>query len=158
MRTRVYISMPLMALVFSLCALAAVRAQVQGDDPELKKFQGTWVLVSGEMGGTKVSEQHVKQSRITFSGNKVEVITPHQHKDTIHAIVMKLDTAKNPKEMQWVRSSGPNTGVTMTAIYEFEGPDTYRICFDPAGTAAPGAFATKKGSGHIWQTWKKAKQ
>ena len=50
------------------------------------------------------------------------------------------------------------TSVTVTAIYEFEGPDTYGICFDPAGAAAPRAFAANRGAGHIRQTWKREKQ
>jgi uncharacterized protein (TIGR03067 family) len=59
--------------------------------------------------------------------------------------------------MHWVRTNGPNAGRTMTAIYAFEGPDQYKICFDPAGAAAPEKFGTKAGSGHIWHTWKRAK-
>lgn len=30
----------------------------------------------------------------------------------------------------------------MTAIYEFDGPDKYKVCFDPAGPAVPKKFAT----------------
>jgi uncharacterized protein (TIGR03067 family) len=158
MRARVFVMVTLMSLVWSVWPLVAAQAQGQSADAELKKFQGTWVMISGEMDGRKVDDAHVKQSRITFVGDKMEVIVPHQHKDTIFATVVKLDTTKNPKEMQWVRSSGPHAGITMTAIYEFEGPDKVKFCFDPAGSAAPKTFATDKGSGHIFQTWKRVKQ
>jgi uncharacterized protein (TIGR03067 family) len=70
---------------------------------------------------------------------------------------VKLDVTKNPKEMHWVRATGPNAGATTIAIYEFEGPDRYKICFDPAGVAVPKEFGTKTGSGHIWHTWKRGR-
>jgi uncharacterized protein (TIGR03067 family) len=158
MRTRVHLLITIMSLVFSVWPLIAVHAQVQNDDAELKKFQGTWVLISGEMAGKKVIDEHVKQSKIMYSGDKLELVNPHQCKDTIYATVIKLDTTKNPKQMQWVRSSGPNAGITMTGIYEFEGPDMYRVCFDPAASTVPNAFNTNERSGHIWQTWKRVKE
>jgi len=125
---------------------------------ELQKFQGTWVLVSGEMDGKKVAEEHVKQSKITFDGNKMMVDTPHQSTETIVATITKLDPTKTPKEMQWVRATGPNAGTTMIAIYEFEGADQYKIRFDPAGKAVPKEFGTTEGTGHIWHTWRRVKQ
>ena len=158
MRSKIIVMVTVMSLVWSVGAIAAALAQGQSADAELQKFQGTWVMVSAEMDGKKVSDADVKQSKITFVGNQVEVIAPHQHKDKIVASVTKLDLTKNPKEMHWVRSAGPNAGTTMLAIYEFEGPNQYQICFDPAGVAAPKKFGTKAGSGHIWQTWKRVKQ
>ena len=159
MRSKIYFAfVTVMLLVGSVWTIAAAQAQPQSVDAELQKFQGTWVMISAEMDGKKVHDTHVKQSRITFVGDKVEVITPHQHRDTIIASVVKLDLTKNPKEMHWVRTAGPNAGKTMIAIYEFEGPDQYKICFDPAGGAVPKEFGTKEGSGHIWHTWKRAKQ
>ena len=135
-----------------------MQAQGQSDAEALQKLQGTWVLVSAEMDGKQVKDEHVKLSKITFVGNKVELIVPHQHKDTIYATIGKMDETKTPMEMQWIRSSGPNAGTAMTAIYEFEGPDQYKICFDPTGSVVPKEFGTKAGSGHIWQTWKRVKQ
>jgi uncharacterized protein (TIGR03067 family) len=158
MRSKIFFAIvAVMSLVGPVWTIAATQAQEQSVDPELQRFQGTWVLISAEMDGQKVHDEHVKQSRITFVGDKVELTAPHQHKDTIVASIAKLDTTKNPKEMHWVRTAGPNAGTTMIAIYEFEGPDQYKICFDPAGLAVPKEFATKKGNGHIWHTWKRAK-
>lgn len=154
----VFAILTVMSLVWSAWTIAGAQTQQQSVDAELQRFQGTWMMISAEMDGKKVHDAHVKQSRITFVGDKVELIAPHQHKDTIVASVVKLDYTKNPKEMQWVRTAGPNAGKTMIAIYEFEGPDQYKICFDPASLAVPKEFGTKAGSGHIWHTWKRAKQ
>jgi uncharacterized protein (TIGR03067 family) len=159
MRSKIFFAIvTVMSLVWSVWTIAAAQEQQKSVAEELKKFQGTWVMISAEMDGRKVEDTHVKLSRITVVGDRVELIAPHQHKDTIFATIVKMDETKNPKEMQWVRSSGPNAGTTMVAIYDFEDPDKYKICFDPAGLAAPKKFGTKAGSGHIWQTWKRVKQ
>jgi uncharacterized protein (TIGR03067 family) len=158
MRSIALVIATIMSLVCSIWTLAAAQAPGQSADGELQKFQGTWVLVSAEMNGKKVHDTHVKQGRITFVGNKVEVITPHQHKEKIIASIAKLDPTKNPKEMHWIRSTGPNAGKATIAIYEFEGPDLYKVCFDPASSDVPKKFGTKEGSGHIWHTWKRVKQ
>ena len=158
MRSAVFVIATVMSLVWSVWTFAAAQAPGQSTDAELQKFQGTWVLISAEMNGKKVHDTQVKQSRITFAGDKVEVITPHQHKEKIIASIKKLDLTKNPKEMHWVRTAGPNAGTTMIAIYEFEGPEQYKICFDPASSDVPKKFGTKEGSGHIWHTWKRLKK
>lgn len=151
-----------MAAVFSLiCSsyslFAAEPAQSGIDSAELKKFQGTWMMVAAEMDGKKVHDKHVKQSKLSFTGTTVELLTPHQHKDKIKSTVTRLDATKKPGEMQWVRSSGPQAGKTMTAIYEFEGPDQYKVSFDPTMKETPKKFGTKAGSGHLWHTWKRVK-
>jgi hypothetical protein len=45
----------------------------------------------------------------------------------------------------------------MIAIYEFEGVDKFRICFDPAVMTVSKKFETKEGSGHVWHTWERVK-
>jgi len=127
-------------------------------DAEMQRFQGAWALISAEIDGKKVEDAHLKKSGMTLVGNKIELTTPHQSQDMIVASITKLDLTKNPKEIHWVRTAGPNAGTTLKAIYEFEGPDQYKICFDPAGLTVPKKFATKAGTGYILHTWKRVKQ
>lgn len=159
MRSKIFITIvAVMSLVWSLGTIPATQAGQKSADPELQKFQGTWVLISAEMDGKKVNDAHVKKSRIKIVGDKVELFTPHQHKEKIVSKIVKIDVTKNPKEMHWVRVAGPHAGKQMTAIYEFEGPDQYKVCFDPVSLSVPKGFGTKAGSGHIWHTWKRAKK
>jgi len=159
MRSKIFFAgVAIISLLWSAGTMVAVQAQQQSVDAELQKFQGTWMMISAEMDGKKVHDTHVKKSRITFVDDKVEIITPHQHKEKIVATVAKLDVTKNPKEMHWIRATGPNAGKTVIAIYEFESPDQYKICFDPAGLAVPKKFGTKAGHGHVWHTWKRTKK
>jgi uncharacterized protein (TIGR03067 family) len=108
--------------------------------------------------GKSVPEEYVKQRKITFEGNKAALDTPHQSKETIVGTIARPNLTKTPKEMHWVRTTGPNAGATMMAIYEFDGDDQYRICFDPSGKGSPKEFATKEGTGHTCHTWRQVKQ
>jgi len=147
----------LVSLIWPVFTAVAGQAPGQSAEAELQKFQGTWVLIAAEKDGRKVDSAQVKQSGMTVVGNKIELLTPHQHQDKIIATVKELDLTKNPKEIHWVRTTGPNAGTAMKAIYEFEGLDRYKICFDPAGAVVPRKFETRPGSGHICHTWKRVK-
>lgn len=125
--------------------------------PHLDKFQGTWILVSGERDGKKVSDDHLSGSKIIYQGNKGELLSPHQHAEPIFFEIIKIDPEKSPKEFHLVRKSGPNAGKTIVAIYEFDGADQFRFAFDPAAATTPKDFTTKEGSGFISHTWKRGK-
>lgn len=125
--------------------------------PQLDKFQGTWVLVSGERDGKKISDDHVNNSKITYKGNQGELTTPHQHNETIFFEIVKIDPDKSPKEFHLVRKSGPSAGKTIVGIYEFDGNDQFKFAFDPSATTTPKDFVSKEGSGFISHTWKRVK-
>ncbi len=154
------ISLVAVAAVLLWSAGPSFAAEIQGADAqkELQKFQGAWVMVSGEMDGKKVADEHVKKSKIEYDGNKVELVLPNQSSETILSDIVKIDTTKNPKEVHKLRRNGLHAGKTMVAIYEFEGDDQYKIAFDPAGKTKLKEFATKEGTGHVWNTWKRVKQ
>lgn len=134
-------------------------ADVGGEnaEKELKKFQGTWVMVSGEMDGKKAADEHVGRSKIVYEGNKLQVLVPNQTEETVIAEIVKVDPTKNPKEMHFIRRNGPNAGKALIGIYEFEGDGQYKFAFDPTGTITLKEFATKEGTGHIRNTWKRVK-
>jgi uncharacterized protein (TIGR03067 family) len=134
-------------------------AEVGGEDAknELKKFQGTWVMVSGEMGGKQAADEHVKQGKIIYEGNKIQIVVPNQTPETVVAEIVKIDPTKNPKEMHFIRKNGPNAGKTLIGVYEFEGGDQYKFAFDPAGVTTLKEFSTKAGTGHVRNTWKRVK-
>jgi hypothetical protein len=56
-----------------------------------------------------------------------------------------------------VRSAGPNVGKTIQAVYEFQGPDTHKVCFDPASTGRPTAFTSGAGGCRFLHVWPKVK-
>jgi len=140
-----------MTIVLWVAKPALVLGQINQD--ELRKFQGSWKLISAEMDGKKVKDEHVKKSMIAFKDSSVKIFVPHQHGDTIQSNFTKIDNSVTPHIMAWVRDNGPNTGKTMQAIYKFDSPDILHVCFDPKLVKLPGKFGTDPGSGLILQTW-----
>ena len=126
-------------------------------DKELNKFQGTWVMVSGDWDGKKIADADVSKSKITYEGNKGQLTAPHQSKETIFFDIIKLDPSKSPKEFHFIRRTGPSAGKTIKAIYEFDGNDQFKFAFDPTAATIPKDFTTKAGTGYIRQTWKRVK-
>ncbi len=151
----------LMAVIlFGLLSLGPLfAAGVGGPDAEkeLQKLQGTWLMVSGELDGKKAADEHVRRSKIIYEGNKGLIVVPNQHPETIMFEIVKIDPTKKPKEMHVIRRDGPSAGKTSIAIYEFEGNDQYKFAFDPSATTTLKEFATKAGTGHVRNTWKRAK-
>ena len=146
-----------LAVVGLFAAAISEAKDTKVDQQELKRLQGTWVLVSGEMEGKKVAVEAIEASRMTYSGDTITLHTPHQSAQPITSKVKRLDPKKAPRQMDWVRSAGPGAGRTMQAIYEFDGMDTYKICFDPVGKGRPKEFATASGGCKILHVWKRAK-
>lgn len=148
----------LLLLLGSPGALVAVAPPEHATNKELQKFQGTWVMVAGEVDGKKIAEEQIKQSTLTFAENKVTVASPPLSTDTLRATLTKLDPTKTPKEMYWMRTTGPNAGKPIRAIYEFAGDDQVKLCFDPSGKGAPTKFAATGETGYILHIWKRVKQ
>jgi len=146
-----------LAIAGLFAAAVAEAKDTKVDQQELKRLQGTWVLVSGEVEGKKVASEAIEASRMTYSGDTITLNTPHQSKQPITAKVKRLDPKKAPREMEWVRSAGPGAGKPMLAIYEFDGMDMYKVCFDPAGKARPKEFATTSRGCKILHVWKRVK-
>jgi uncharacterized protein (TIGR03067 family) len=143
-----------------LCPVGSVfGGDIGGADAkkELEMFQGTWVMVSGEMDGKKVADEQVKQGKIAFEGTKMQIAVPNQTRETIIAEIVQIDPTKNPKEMHFIRKNGPNAGKTLIGIYEFEGDGQYHFALDPAGQITLKEFVTKEGTGHVRNTWKRVK-
>lgn len=148
-----------LALLLSCWVGAALAVEFKGDEAkkDLEKFQGSWILVTGEVDGDKVADNHAGKSKITWEGDKITVLTPHQHKDPIVAEITRFDATKTPKEMHFIRKTGPGAGKPMVGIYEFDGDHLYHFVFDPTGGAPPKGFAAKKKTGHIKHSWKRVK-
>jgi uncharacterized protein (TIGR03067 family) len=145
-------------LLLILVTILVVSAAAQQDQAtqELQKFEGAWVLVSGERDGANIADEHVQKSTITWKGTAFVIETPHQWREAMTGTI-GVDPTKTPAEMHWVRDNGPDAGQRMLAIYEFMGDDQLRICFAPGDQERPKEFSTTAGSGHILHVWKRVK-
>jgi uncharacterized protein (TIGR03067 family) len=142
---------------FAACLLVAADSKDEDGKKEFKKFEGTWVLVSGERDGKKVADEDVKKSKIVMKGEETTLFTPHQSGETIKS-TRKLDPSKKPAQVDIMRSTGPGAGQTIKGIYEWIDADTYRVCMAPPGKDRPTEFKTTPGSGHTLHVWKRSKE
>lgn len=142
----------------ALVACLLVGAAYGDDDAkkEFKKFEGTWVLDSGERDGKKTADEDVKKSKIIMKDEETTLVTPHQSAEAIKS-TRKVDPSKKPAEVDMVRKVGPGAGQTIKGIYEFTDADHYRVCFAPPGKDRPTEFKTSPGSGHTLHVWKRSK-
>ena len=151
--------LPRWALGLAMIAGISVAADAQDRQTAqaLEKFQGTWVLVEGEVDGRKIKDDDVRRSEIVNRGNEATLKMPHVSDEVIRSKARKVSPGKEPKEIEWVRETGPNKGQAVVAIYEFIGDDQFKVCYHPAGKTKPEQFDTKEGSGHILHVWKRVK-
>jgi uncharacterized protein (TIGR03067 family) len=68
----------------------------------------------------------------------------------------KLDPTRKPKAIDATAARGPDKGKTFLGIYEIGG-DYHKVCFAPRGQDRSTAFASKAGSGRLFQVWKREK-
>ena len=120
---------------------------------ELKKFEGTWRLLSGEDDGKKLSGEALKSARLTVEGDRHTVRVGEATYKGTH----KLDPTKRPKAIDIHDTEGPFKGQTVLGIYELVG-DEFRICYAPPGKDRPKKFAGGAGTGHRFHVWKREKK
>jgi uncharacterized protein (TIGR03067 family) len=112
------------------------------DDKE--KLQGTWVWVEAERAGKKAGPEEIKDFKMTFHGDKINV-NPNPSGENREGI-FKLDPTQKPKTIDLMPQDGPEKGKTIRGIYSLEG-DTLKLCFDDQGDQdRPTDFTSKEGS------------
>jgi uncharacterized protein (TIGR03067 family) len=126
------------------------------DDPvkkDIRKFQGTWKVVSVEMDGKKQTDEKLKSATMTVEGNKYTVEAGGK---TVEQGTFKIDPTKSPKTIDVTATQGKGKGNTYHGIYEIKG-DTVRDCFARDGKDRPTDFKTKAGSAWVLRTYKRQK-
>lgn len=145
------VSMLLMSGMSGLfCASLMFAADAEKD---LKKFEGTWTLSSGEADGKALTEKQLKGGKLVIKGDHYTVTIPDKEKMTG---TQKIDSTKTPKTIDITDDSGPNKGKTSLGIYEFKGEE-FHCVFSAPGKARPSKFSTAADSGQWLHVWKKAK-
>jgi uncharacterized protein (TIGR03067 family) len=119
---------------------------------EIARFQGTWRMVSLEVGQNKLTEDALKDFRLKIEGDK---FTATEGTSENHG-TFKVDPTKKPKTIDITMIQGEKRQ-TLLGIYELEG-DTYKLCGDMSGKSRPTEFAIKPGSGYILEVLKREKK
>lgn len=120
------------------------------DDPlkprsDLDKYQGSWILVSEEFEGKRVSP-FMRDITCTFRGNKVVFESTGDGR----ASTIRLDPSKSPKTYDLVRD---DNHLSLKGIYDLDG-DKIRICISYHGNGdRPTEFKTAPGSDNQLLVW-----
>jgi uncharacterized protein (TIGR03067 family) len=136
-------------------AALALGADDKKDEPvkdELKKLEGTWMLVSSEHNGEKAPADAIKNAKAVVKGDKVTLSVDGKE---IMEITMTVDPTKKPKTIDATATSGQDKGKKSVGIYELDG-DNFKICY--AEKERPKEFSAKKDSGCTLDTYKREKK
>jgi uncharacterized protein (TIGR03067 family) len=143
----------LLAGLLVIGALSAANAQSNDDSKDLEALQGTWRLVSGEIGGRKMTAEELNRAKLVFKGDRYMV--RRGSGPTVMGIV-KLNSTKNPKTIDITDADGAYKGKTLFGIYAVNGNEL-KECFAPPGQARPAKFATKTETSQFLHVWKQVK-
>jgi uncharacterized protein (TIGR03067 family) len=111
-------------------------------EKELRKLEGTWMLIGVEADGERTPGDTVKEYRVTIEGTSYLTTTPKEKRRGTLAI----DPTRKPRTMDITIIEGLEKGHTQHAIYELDG-DTLRICGASPGKDRPTDFETKGRTG-----------
>src|SRR5205814_783799 len=121
-----------------LIAAAAGAAADTGDDEaarqELKKFQGTWRVVSYVEDGKSKPAKEINDMELVFTGDTFAV---RRGGEILERGTQKLFPKK--KALDHTITSGDDKGKTYPGIYQLKG-DALTFCFAPAGGKRPTTF------------------
>jgi uncharacterized protein (TIGR03067 family) len=140
-------------LMFGWCSLSWASLFAADSEMELKKFDGTWTLSSGEAEGKALTEMQLKGGTLVIKDGHFTITMPAKEKLTG---TQKVDPSKTPKTIEITDDSGANKGKTSLGIYEFKGEE-FHCVFAPPGKDRPAKFSTAPDSGQWLHVWKKTK-
>ncbi len=146
----------------ALCCLVARSGQAAEESKEdlakrdLKKLEGTWMVVTAELYGNAIGRPEDK-SALVIDGNKAIWMIRDEGGQTAD---IKLDASKTPKTIDFAITRGSDFRKTQLCIYELDG-ETLKICYGtPGDDKRPSEFTSKKkeGMGMSFAVYKRFKE
>jgi len=141
--------MRLLSSMVVACGLLVIVAHAEEKKNDKDALQGSWMAVSGTEDGKAMAADKIKDAVVTFKGDKL--VLKHGGQESEHTF--KIDSSKNPKEMDVDFDGKPGRG-----IYELKG-DTLRVAHGAMpDSPRPKNFESKEGSGVVVVEFKREKK
>ena len=112
---------------------------------KLNKFNGTWIPVQQEFGGTSLPSSAFAKQKLTISDSNYTMIAESVDKGVVRYKDDKMDI---------YGKEGVNAGKHFTAIYKYENNEL-TICYNLSGDSYPQAFETKSKPTFFLSVFKK---
>jgi uncharacterized protein (TIGR03067 family) len=142
-----------MQMLLMLALLVAAKGM--DDKAELKRFEGTWQLVSEALDGKEQPADYVKSIRWIFDDKGHWKVV--EGSKSIFTGDMKVYPDRNPKAADsTLTNEGDQKGKIVRAIYELDG-DTLKQCW-AVDRERPRAFDQKPGPGINYSVYKRVKK
>jgi uncharacterized protein (TIGR03067 family) len=144
----------LLIILVGLAPFISPKLLVAGQQTDKEQLQGTWLARTAERNGKvifKVIFEKKEDNNLiwVFDGNKVTML--HEKgadpADDWKAS-FKLNTGKNPKEIEFKVEQGVNEGQTLLGIYELKGEEL-KLCIGSPQSKRPAKFATTKNDNFV---------
>jgi uncharacterized protein (TIGR03067 family) len=116
------------------------------------ELEGEWAMVSGVMDGVPMDNSMVQWVKRITHGNESAVVAGPQ---TMLRVEFTYDPSKSPKTIDYVNLVGANKGKSQQGIYDFDG-SILRFCVATPGKPRPAEFASTRGDGRSFTTWKRS--
>ena len=146
--------MRVLVTVGVVCLLAGADAPGDVAKKDLAKFQGEWVMTSGDRDGQAIPAEYLRQGKLVFKDGEVTMTLGDM-------LLMKargtLDPGKTPRTIGYDVTDGFFKGKRQLGIYEIDG-DTVKFCFANPDQDRPADFTVKAGSGRTLSVWKKEEE
>lgn len=138
-------------LTFSLVMVAASFTHAAENQGDLKKMQGTWLIVKEIFGDKTIPDADLKKYKpaLTVKDSTFSVVFDGKPLDSGK---MKLDETKTPRAID----TESKNGTKMKGVYEIKG-DTMTVVFAQPGQTRPKGIKTEKGTQQILIVYKRQK-
>jgi uncharacterized protein (TIGR03067 family) len=116
----------------------------KNSEKDLALLQGAWEQVRHESNGVAISEgdMDLAGTCVTFAGNDFTVTSANG--EVILKGSVLLDVATIPRQVTWIRATGPDTGKPISAIYTVS-EDEFVFVYARDGGAKPTGFHADAG-------------
>jgi uncharacterized protein (TIGR03067 family) len=137
--------------ILSAISCLAARADEPSQADELKRQQGTWLVVSFERNGQETAKE-ITDTIVRVVEN--DHVTWKRNGKSFAGTLMVLDAKAEPHTIDLTPDGGPARDKRVRGIYKIEG-DTLTICVADPDAPRPVTFSAPKGSVYTLQKFRR---